>query len=193
MNLTRRPSHDGESVRSSLRIVQALVGCARHVCRAKRRFIVREALGQQPTGGSMRNLKKSWLPIYLFAAGVILNVSDEHSARAFTLIERLWLPAVQLIAGQSADIKVTNVSANSIIVELRTFRDNGSQLALKQVSIAPETTFTFEVAAPPNEALRFHAFLGSDTVNAAIADVMTFDTQTGQVMALLPFIEFDTK
>jgi hypothetical protein len=139
----------------------------------------------------MGHLRKPWL--YLFVAGAILNVGDVYSARAFTLVERSLLPAVQLIAGQSADIKVTNVSANSIIVELRTFRDNGTQIALKQVSIAPETTFTLEVAAPPTGSLSFHATLGSDTAKAAVADVMTLDTQTGQVMALLPFIEFDAK
>ncbi len=141
----------------------------------------------------MRNFRKPWLPIYLFAAGAILNIAGEHSARAFTLIERLWLPAVQLIAGQSADIKVTNVSANSVILELRTFRDNGTQIALRQVSIAPDTTFTFEVAAPPTGPLSFHASLGFDAANAAVADVMTLDTQTGQVMVMLPAVQFDTK
>jgi hypothetical protein len=139
----------------------------------------------------MRHLKKSWL--YLFAAGAILNVGGEHSARAFTLIERSWLPAVQLIAGQSADIKVTNVSLNSIIVELRTFRDNGTQIALRQVSIAPDTTFTLEVTAPASEPLSFHASLGFNTANAAVADVMTLDNQTGQVIAMLPAVQFDAK
>src|SRR5579863_2374340 len=124
----------------------------------------------------MRYLRKLWSPIYVLAAGAILNVGGEHSARAFTLIERLWLPAVQLTAGQSADIKVTNVSPNSIIMELRTFRDNGTQIALKQVSIAPDTTFTFEVAAPPTGPLSFHASLGFDAARAAVADVMTLDT-----------------
>jgi hypothetical protein len=80
---------------------------------------LREGLGRRPREGTMGHLRKSWLLAYLFAAGAILNVGGEHSAKAFTLIERSWLPAVQLIAGQSADIKVTNISANSIIMELR--------------------------------------------------------------------------
>jgi hypothetical protein len=139
----------------------------------------------------MRNLRKSWLPIYLFAAGAILI--NEQSARAFTLIERSWLPAVQLIAGQSADIKVTNVSANTIMVVLTTYRDNGTIITQETKSIATGTTVTLAVKAPENAPLSFHATLGSDVANATVADVMTFDIQNSQAIAILPFIKFDTQ
>ena len=128
----------------------------------------------------MRNLRKSWLPIYLVAAGAILNFGDEHSARAFTLIERLLLPAVQLVAGQSADIKVTNFATNTIIVVLTTFRDNGAIITQETKSIPSGTTLTLAVKAPANAPLSFHATLGSDTAQAAVADVMTFDMPSGQ-------------
>jgi hypothetical protein len=139
----------------------------------------------------MRNFGRSWLPICLFATGAIL--ASEHSARAFTLIERSLLPAVQLIAGQSADIKVTNVSSNTIIVVLTTFRDNGTIIAQETKSIATGTTLTLAVKAPENAPLSFHAILGSDAVNAAVADVMTFDIQDSHAIAILPFIKFDTQ
>jgi hypothetical protein len=141
----------------------------------------------------MRNLRKSWSPIYLFAAGAILNLGNEHSARAFTLIETSLLPAVQLIAGQSANIKVTNVSANTIIVVLTTYRDNGAIITQETKSIATGTTLTFAVKAPANDPLSFHATLGSDTAQAALADVMTFDIDNGEAIAILPFIKLDTQ
>jgi hypothetical protein len=163
------------------------------VSRAKRRFVVREALGLQPTEGAMRRLRKSWLPFFIFAVGAILNVGNEQSAKAFTLIERALLPAVQLIANQLADIKVTNVSGNPINVIITTFRDNGTVVAQERQSIAAGTTFTHVVHAPVNFPLSFHATIESDTANAAVSDVMTLDLQTGEVTAILPFVKFDTK
>ena len=100
---------------------------------------------------------------------------------------------MQLIAGQSADIKVTNVSANSINVELTTYTDKGTIITQETRSIAIGTTLTLAVTAPPSGPLSFHATLVSDAANAAVADVMTFDKQTGQVIAMLPFIKFDTQ
>jgi hypothetical protein len=141
----------------------------------------------------MRNFRKSWLPIYLVAAGAILNFGNEHSARAFTLIERSFVPAVQLVAGQSADIKVTNVSANTIIVVLTTYRDNGTLITQETRSIATGTTFTLAVKAPVDAPLSFRATLGSDAPQAAVADVMTFDIKSSQAIAILPFIKFDTQ
>jgi hypothetical protein len=39
----------------------------------------------------------------------------------------------------------------------------------------------------------FHATLGSDVAQAAVADVMTFDIKSSQAIAILPFIKFDTQ
>jgi hypothetical protein len=141
----------------------------------------------------MTNLTKSWWPFFIFALGAILNAGSEPPAKAFTLIERSLLPAVQLIANQSADIKVTNVSANPINVIITIFRDNGTVIAQERQSIAAGTTFTHVVHAPVNFPLSFHATIESDTANAAVSDVMTLDLQTGEVSAMLPFVKFDTK
>jgi hypothetical protein len=58
---------------------------------------------------------------------------------------------------------------------------------------AAGTTFTHVVHAPVNFPLSFHATIESDTANAAVSDVMTLDLQTGEVIAMLPFVKFDTK
>ena len=109
----------------------------------------------------MRNLRKLWLPIFLFAFGAILNVVYELPAKAFTLIETVYLPAVQLIAEQSALIKVTNVSANVINVVITTYRDNATVIAQERQSIAANKTFTHVVWAGA-AALSFHTTIESD-------------------------------
>jgi hypothetical protein len=66
-------------------------------------------------------------------------------------------------------------------------------LATETKTIAAGTTFTLAVRAPVNAPLSFHATLGSDVLNAAVADVMTFDVHSSQAIAILPFIKFDTQ
>lgn len=76
----------------------------------------------------MRNLTKPWMLVALLAVGTILNVGYQQAAKAFTLVEIDYLPAVQLIADQRADITVTNVSGNSVTVVLTLYRDNGTMI-----------------------------------------------------------------
>ena len=74
------------------------------------------------------NLTKPWMLVALLAVGTILNVGYQQAAKAFTLVEIDYLPAVQLIADQRADITVTNVSGNSVTVVLTLYRDNGTMM-----------------------------------------------------------------
>lgn len=76
----------------------------------------------------MRNLTKPWMLVALLAVGTILNVGYQQAAKALTLVEIDYLPAVQLIADQRADITVTNVSGNSVTVVLTLYRDNGTMI-----------------------------------------------------------------
>jgi acyl CoA:acetate/3-ketoacid CoA transferase len=140
----------------------------------------------------MRNLTKSWMLVAVLAVGAILNVGHQQAAKAFTLIEINFLPAVQLIADERADIKVTNVSVNSVTVRLTVYNDEGTVIAQLQHSIAAGTTFTHAVRAPSTGPLSFHAIVESDTAHATVSDAMAFDKSTGQVIAILPFIEFAT-
>lgn len=141
----------------------------------------------------MRNLTKSWMLVALLAFGAILNVGYQQVANAFTLIEINFLPAVQLIADQRADIKITNVSANAVTVNLTVYNDEGTVIARVEHSIAAGTTFTHAVRAPSTGPLSFHASVAADTANATVSDVMAFDKSTGQVIAILPAIHFDTQ
>jgi hypothetical protein len=142
----------------------------------------------------MRNLPMSSMLISVFAFGTILTCGYEEPARAFTLIELQLLPAVQLVAGQSAAIKVTNVSANSVVIAIITVtNDKGTVLTTEHPSIAPGTTFTLPVRASVDLPLGFHASIELGTAHAAIADVITFDKVTGEALAMLPAVMFDTQ
>jgi hypothetical protein len=127
-----------------------------------------------------------------FALAAVLSVGLAERSSAFTLIELHYLPAVQLVASQSSDIKVTNVSMNSINVVITAYRDDGSMLAQKSEMIAPGATFTHIIRAPSTGPLSFHATIAVDTAHAAVADVMTFDKMTGEAVLLLPAVQFDT-
>jgi hypothetical protein len=131
--------------------------------------------------------------ISLFAFGTILTGGYGGPARAFTLIELELLPAVQLVAGQSAAIKVTNVSANVVIAIIRVTRDNGTELTQEQGSIAPGTTFTLPVRGSVDLPTGFHASVAVSAAHAVTSDVITFDKQTGQALAMLPAVIFDTQ
>jgi hypothetical protein len=127
-----------------------------------------------------------------FALAAVLSIGLAERSSAFTLIELQFLPAVQLVEAQSSDVKVTNVTANSINVTITAYRDNATMLVQKTEMIAPGATFTLVVKAPSTAPLSFHASIASDTANAAVADVMTFDKTTGQALLLLPAVRFDT-
>lgn len=141
----------------------------------------------------MNSLSKSWKKLATsFALVAILSLGYIEQSRAFTLIELLLLPAVQLVAAQSALITVTNATQNSVAAVITVFRSNGTVKEQKSVAIAQDLTVTLPVHASAAGPLTFHATIELDTANAAVADVMTLD-QTGQVIAILPFIKFDTQ
>ena len=141
----------------------------------------------------MRNLTKSWMLVALLAVEATLNVGYQQTAKAFTLIEFNYLPAVQLIAEQRADIKVTNVSGDPVTVVLTVYNDEGIALARINHSIAAGTTFTHVVRAPSTGPLGFHATVASDIAHATVSDAMAFDKSTGQVIAILPAVQFNTQ
>jgi hypothetical protein len=127
-----------------------------------------------------------------FALAAVLGFGLSQQSQAFTLIELQYLPAVQLVAAQLSDVKVTNISTNSINVVITAFRDNGNMLVQKTETIAPGTTYTLPIKASSAYALSFHTTIALDTTHAAVADVMTFDKTTGEVISLLPAVQFDT-
>ncbi len=99
---------------------------------------------------------------------------------------------MQLVASQPALITVTNVSQNSVEAIITVFRANGTVKVQKTEAIARDSTFTLLVRAGEAGPLNFHTTVELDTANATVSDVMTLDKTTGQIIAILPFIKFDT-
>jgi hypothetical protein len=139
----------------------------------------------------VKKLTTSGKVVTLFVLGAILALSSAEQLRAFTLIEIVYLPAVQLVASQSAEVKVSNISTNDLELIITTFGDGGNVLTQKTKTLLPHQTFTLLVNAR-NVGTSFHTVIGLSAANAAVADVMTFDKTTGQVIAILPGIKFDT-
>ena len=99
------------------------------------------------------------------------------------------IPAVQLVASQSALVKVTNVSQNNVSPTINIFTLNGSLLKTATPTIAPNVTFTERVTAPATGNLTFFATITWGDMNEGVSDVMTLDPSTGQVRVILPYVQ----
>jgi hypothetical protein len=95
------------------------------------------------------------------------------------------------VESQSAAVKVSNVSANNLDVVITTFGDGGHMLAQRNETLAPGATSSLVVIAKGGP-LSFRATVALGSANSAVSDIMTFDETTGQVIAILPFIELPT-
>jgi len=134
----------------------------------------------------VKNLKISPKLIALFVLGAIGSIFYVTRSRAFTLIELQLVPATYLVASQSAEITVSNVTGNNLDVTITVFRESGMVMSTKTVTLAPMATATHTVQAAAGGPLTFRAAIELGTANSAISDVMTFDRTTGQVIAILP-------
>ncbi|MGC2415782.1 MAG: hypothetical protein WA459_24175 [Stellaceae bacterium] len=141
----------------------------------------------------MNSISKSWKRLATsFGLVAAFSLGYIEQSKAFTLIELVLLPAVQLVASQSALITVTNVTQNSVEAIITVFFADGSVKVQKTEAIARDSTFTLPVHAGATGPLMFHATVELGTANATVSDVMTLDKTNGQIIAILPFIKFDT-
>ncbi|MGO9127965.1 MAG: hypothetical protein ACLP6G_24135 [Terriglobales bacterium] len=132
----------------------------------------------------MKNLKIPWKLVALFVLGAIGSVLYVTRSRAFTLVEIQYLPAVQLVAGQTAAVTVSNISANNLDVTITTHEAGGQILSTKNATLAPGATTSLVVIAKGGMGFWTGIALGASS--SAISDVMTFDKVTGQVIAIAP-------
>lgn len=131
----------------------------------------------------MKNLRTSWKLVALFVLGAVGSFFYVTRSRAFTLIESQLLPAVQLVANQSAIIAVSNTSSNDLDLTITTFGLAGHMISQKTDTLAPGATTTLVVIAKNTMTFRTAIELG--TQGAAVSDLMVLDKTTGQVSALL--------
>ncbi len=138
----------------------------------------------------MKKLMKSWSLVVLFAVAAIVSPCFVAQSRAFTLIEIQYLPAVQLVASQTALVKVSNVSLNVVDATVTFYGHNGNVLlASTSQSIAAGATFSFSYVHPATTAASdVRAVVSLDTASAAISSLMTLDKTSGEVIAILPFM-----
>ncbi|HEV2302491.1 MAG TPA: hypothetical protein VGR91_13065 [Stellaceae bacterium] len=139
----------------------------------------------------MRNSAKSWISAALFLFASVFSLGYVQPARAFTLIELLVIPPLELVTLQEAAVTITNTSGNAVQLVATAYNDRG--FAFKQegseanpITVAPNTTFRFSVRAPATGNLSVHTVVELSAANAAVADVMGFDSNTGQVISLMP-------
>ena len=140
----------------------------------------------------MKHFAQSWRLVAILALVAVVSLTYVKRTKAFTLIETQYLPAVQLSASQLASVKVTNVTSNAVEVEISIFADGGKILSQRTVTVPAVQTVTIPVQANAAGPLSFHTVVALGTAHSAISDVMLFDKTTGQVVAILPYVEFDT-
>ena len=138
----------------------------------------------------MKNLKKWWKLIAVFAVVAIVSIGYVVRSRAFTLIEMQFLPAVQLVANQRAAVNVSNFSTETVTAVIDIFSGNGTLLVTKTVTIMPGQTFILPYIHPTGTfPANIRASVSLDTANATVSDIAAFDVTSGEVNAILPFIK----
>jgi len=135
----------------------------------------------------VRNLRKWWKLIALFAVAAIVSICYVVRSRAFTLIEFQYLPAVQLVASQLVNVNVSNVTAESVEIIVDIYSGNGTLLVRKTETLAAGHTFILPYLQPSGtKSNTIRAVIGLGTANAAFSDVVTFDKTSGEVIAIAP-------
>ena len=135
----------------------------------------------------MKNLRKSWKVIALFAVAAIVSTGYVIRSRAFTLIEFQYVPAVQLVANQLVNVNVSNVSTESVEIIVDIYAGNGTLLVTKTETLAAGHTFILPYRQPAGTTSNtIREVIGLGTANAAVSDVVTFDKTSGEVIAVAP-------
>jgi hypothetical protein len=134
----------------------------------------------------VKDLRKSWKLIAVVAVAAIASTGYVVRSRAFTLIELQYLPAVQLVADQSAAVKVSNVSTESVEFVVDIYGGNGTLLVSKTETLAAGHTYTLPYKQPAGTASNnIRAVVSLNTAHVAVSDIMTFDKTSGEVIAIL--------
>jgi hypothetical protein len=136
----------------------------------------------------VKTLGKLAKRIAVFAVAAMVSLCVVGQSRAFTLIETQFVPAVQLVASQTAMVKVSNVSLDTIDITVSILAHNGALLVTHTVSLPAGVTFSLPYVKPagtPSTDIR--AVVTTGTANAAVSSLMTLDKVSGEVIAILPF------
>ena len=133
----------------------------------------------------MKNLRKSWKPIALFAVAAIVSLCYVVRLRAFTLIEQQALPAVQLVASQAAVVKVSNTSTQPVLITVEIVAGNGAILVSKSESLPAGQTFNLPYVEDGGHPT-IRGVVTLDTAHVVVSSIMTFNMTNGEVMVAMP-------
>jgi hypothetical protein len=110
-------------------------------------------------------------------------------SRAFTLIEIQYLPAVQLVANQSAIVNVSNTSTESVEFIVDIYSASGTLLASKTVTLPAGQTFALLYLNRLSGNRTIRAVVSLGTASAAVSDLVTFDKTSGEIIAIVPAVK----
>jgi len=125
--------------------------------------------------------------VALLALGAILSLGFVPQARAVTFVEVHYLPAVQLVGGQSAQVSVSNFSDATVSVTINITNAAGTIVATKNITLNFGKTTALSMTNGDTTA----AYSAEVEVSAANSVASDFEvlSSNGQVAALtLPYI-----
>jgi len=137
----------------------------------------------------VKNLRKSWKLIVLVAVVTTATIGHVVRSRAFTLIEILYLPAVQLVANQSAIVNVSNTSTESVEFIVDIYSASGTLLASKTVTLPAGQTFALPYLNRLSGNRTIRAVVSLGTASAAVSDLVAFDKTSGEIIAIVPAVK----
>jgi hypothetical protein len=103
------------------------------------------------------------------------------------------LPAVQLVANQSACVFVSNVSTESVSGSIDIYGGDGALLVPQPITVAAGQTYCLTYTHPKGTSApnNIRAVVNLPNKGDVISDIATFDVKSGHLIALLPFIELE--
>ena len=111
-----------------------------------------------------------------------------QQAKAFTQIESQFLPAVQLVGSQLAQVSVVNFSAASVEITVDIFNGAGNNVVTKTVTVGAGKTFGIRFQNGKNTT-SYSAIVGASAASSVISDFQVL-AANGQTVAISPaFLE----
>lgn len=114
---------------------------------------------------------------------VVIARGVQLAAPAFTEL----LPAVQLVAKQPACVFVANVSTDSVSGSIAIYAGNGTLLETLPITVAAGKTNCLMYT--PRSPITIRAVVSLPNGGSVVSDLATFDVTSGNLIAILPFIE----
>ena len=136
----------------------------------------------------MKAWKNSRNPVALFALGTMLSLPLVERARAFTQVESQFLPAVQLVASQLAQVSVVNFSAASVAVTIDIFNGAGNVVVTKTVSVGAGRTYGVRFQNGKTTA-SYSAIVSAGAASSVVSDFQVLGANGAGVATSFPILE----